>query len=75
MAGSRDSRGKSLTTEVEKMDIAVDTTEGAAATRESSSGVEDMQARPASNRDTPHKVKREPSSSKLPSAAQSVKKP
>jgi hypothetical protein len=56
---------------VEKMDIAVDTSEGAAATRESSSGIEDMQARPASNGDTPRRVKKEASSSKQPSAAQS----
>lgn len=52
------------------MDIAVDTTEGAAATHESSSGIEDMQARP-SDRDTPRRVKKETSSSKQPSAAQS----
>ncbi|KAH0285573.1 hypothetical protein KCU62_g7404, partial [Aureobasidium sp. EXF-3399] len=71
MPGSRDSRGKSLTTEVGKMDIAVDTTEGAAATRESSSGIEDMQVRPHSSGDTPRRVKKETSTSKQPSAAQS----
>ncbi|KAH0363646.1 hypothetical protein KCU65_g7234, partial [Aureobasidium melanogenum] len=71
MPGSRDSRGKSLTTEVEEMDIAVDTTEGAAATHESSPGVEDIQVRPASGRDTPRRVKKETPSSKQPSAAQS----
>ncbi|KAI5197684.1 hypothetical protein E4T38_07872 [Aureobasidium subglaciale] len=73
MPGPRDSRGKSLTTEVEKMDIAVDTTEGAAAaaTRESSSGMEDAQARPASNGDTPRRFKKETPLSKQPSATQS----
>lgn len=53
------------------MDIAVDTTEGAAATRESSSGIEDMQVRPDSSGDTPRRVKKETSTSKQPSAAQS----
>ncbi|KAH0283832.1 hypothetical protein KCU84_g18507, partial [Aureobasidium melanogenum] len=71
MPGSRDSRGKSLTTEVEEMDIANDTTDGAAATHESSSGIEDTQARPASDRDTPRRIKKETPSSKQPSAAQS----
>jgi hypothetical protein len=48
------------------MDITTDTAEGAA-TRDSSSGVEDRQARPASN-----EIKREtPSASKQASAAQS----
>ena len=68
MPGSRDSRGRSLTTDAEKMDIAVDTIEGAAATYKSS-GIEDTQARPASDRDTPRKVKKETPSSKQPSAA------
>jgi hypothetical protein len=53
------------------MDIAVDTTEGAAATRESSSAIEDMQARSASNGDTPRRVKKEVPSLKQPSAAHS----
>ncbi|THX29168.1 hypothetical protein D6C97_04727 [Aureobasidium pullulans] len=70
MPGPRDARGKSLTTEVEKMDLAVDTSEGAA-TRESSTVVEDQQARPMSNGGTPRRVKTETPSSKYPSATQS----
>ncbi|RYE20913.1 MAG: hypothetical protein EOP51_16810 [Sphingobacteriales bacterium] len=70
MPGPRDAGGKSLTTEVEKMDLAVDTSEGAA-TRESSTVAEDQQARPMSNGGTPRRVKTETPSSKYPSATQS----
>ena len=52
------------------MDLAVDTSEGAA-TRESSTVAEDQQARPMSNGGTPRRVKTETPSSKYPSATQS----